>query len=636
MKENKALQHYKSDYKAAEVVKNENDEKVAKWLDIKDSKPYGTEVAHKSKYVSDMTRKLLNWQIPSIVDPLVSTKDLINCAPYTHADRAISEQEESVLTHQFIQRMNHYEFITDLVTIVSEQGTCFVKTGWDFQEEEQEVEKPLMAINPMDGQEVIVGYEYVKEMVTIKNEPTREICDLLDIRMDPTCKGNIAKASFVIHDFETDLSSLRADGRYKNLDEVMNQLERDETYQHRDTTDSTFRFEDDARKKIIVHEYWGKYDLNDDGIAEPVVCAWIGDVIIREEENPLPGQEIPFEKAVYTRIPDAIYGEPLAALTKKKQHIDSVLNRGIFDDMKLANNGQTGTKKGFTDDQNLRNMKQGKDFEYNTTMADVYQDTYRPINNSVFQVMSNNAQDGESITGVSAFNHGTGGNALGSSAAAVNATTTSSAKREMHIVRGIAETCIIPILKKFSRYNREFLSPEEVQRITDKPYVEPSNDVSFDVKMNLESAESRAAKAQSTGFVLQTMGPNMPQEQQQTLLSRYMKLVGEPDIAKQIAEFQPQPDPMQMKMQELQIAKLEAEIANERAKGMENQVDVALKQAKTQTEIAKAKDLNEGADLKSQQFLDNDAGVSHSRDMEKQYQKSQADIDKQLIAKVGM
>ena len=623
MKESKALRHYKSDYKAAEVVKNENDGKVAKWIDIKDSKPYGTEVDHKSKYVSDMTRKLLNWQIPSIVDPLVSTKDLVNCAPYTHADRAISEQEESVLTHQFIQRMNHYEFITDLVTIIAEQGTCFVKTGWDFQEEEQEVERPLMAINPMDGQEVVVGYEYVKEMVTTKNEPTREICDLLDIRMDPTCKGNIAKASFVIHDFETDISSLRSDGRYKNLDEVMNQLERDETYQHRDTTDSTFRFEDDARKKLIVHEYWGKYDLNEDGIAEPVVCAWIGDVVIREEENPLPGQEIPFEKAVYTRIPDAIYGEPLAALTKKKQHIDSVLNRGIFDDMKLANNGQTGTKKGFTDDQNLRYMKQGKDFEYNTTMADVYQDTYRPINNSVFQVMSNNAQDGESITGVSAFNHGTGGNALGSSAAAVNATTTSSAKREMHIVRGIAETCLIPILKKFSRYNKEFLSPEEVERITDKPYVEPSNDVSFDVKMNLESAESRAAKAQSTGFVLQTMGPNMPQQQQQTLLSRYMKLVGEPDIAKQIAEFQPQPDPMQMKMQELQIAKLEAEIANERAKGMENAVDVELKKAKTAVEMAKARITNSDSDIKDLDFLEKEQGLPHQREMEKEVARTQ-------------
>ena len=632
MAKSKLIDIVKSDYKAAEIVKIENDNKVAKWLDIKNSKPYGTEVAHKSKYVSDLTRKLLNWQIPSIVDPLVSSQDLINCAPYTHADRAVAEQEESALTHFLMQRNNHYDFITDLVTTICEQGTAFVKLGWEFQEEEQDVQVPVMSIDPMSGQEVQVGWAVEKQMVTTLNKPTRMLCDLLDIRMDPTCNGDIDKASFVIHDFETDLSSLRKDGRYKNLDKLLNQLQRDDTYNQREYNDDTFRFEDDPRKKIIVHEYWGNYDLNDDGIAEPVVIAWVGDVVIREEDNPLPGQEIPFEKAVYTRIPFSIYGEPLAALTTKNQHIDSVLNRGIFDDLKLANNGQTGTKKGFTDDQNLRKMKRGEDFEYNTTMSDVYQDAYRSINQSVFHVLDKNVNSAESITGVSMFNHGTGGNALGSSAAAVNATTTSSAKREMHIVRGIANGCLIPMLRKWSKYIREFMEPEEIERITDKPYVQPMNNSEYDIKMNLESAESRAAKAQSTGFVLQTMGPNMPQEQQQTLLARYMKLVGEPDIAKAIEEYRPQPDPMAQKVQELQIAKLEAEVFNERAKGQENAVDVELKKAKTAVEMAKARITNSDSDIKDLDFLERESGIPHQREMEKEQLKAQKELTKQSMA----
>jgi len=627
---NDLLQHVKADYKGAEVAKNENDNKIKQWEAIRDSKLYGTEVDGKSKYVSDLTKNLLDWQVPSLVDPFVSTPDVINCKPFTYADPLIAAQEEAVLTHQVIQTADHFSFMTDLMTYIAEKGTAFVKTGWMFQEEKREVEQPLMAIDPMSGQEVVIGTEVVEQMVTTVNKPTRLVIDPIDIRMDPTCGGKISKASFVIHDWETDLSTLRQDGRYKNLDSIKEDIGRDEDYEQKDSTDDTFKFEDSARKKIIVHEYWGKYDLDGDGIAEPVVCAWVGDVVIREEENPLPGQEIPFEKAVYKNLPGYIWGEPLAAKTGKRQHIDSVLHRGIFDDMKLANNGQTGTKKGFTDDANLKKMKQGIDFEYNTTMADVYQDQYRGLNQSVFNVMAKNEAAAESSVGVTMMNHGTGGNALGSSAAAVNATTSSSAKREMHIVRGVAEDCIIPMLKKFSRYNKEFLSPEEVSAITDKEYIEPKNDNEYDIKMTLESAETRVAKAERTGFVLQTMGPNMPPQAMTVLLARYMKLIGELDVSHMIENPEVSPEEQQAqakqqahadKMMELELALMEAKVYNEQAKGQENAVDVGLKTAKTETERAKARITNSDSDLKDIDYLEREAGIPHERELEKEERK---------------
>lgn len=37
---------------------------------------------------------------------------------------------------------------------------------------------------------------------------------------------------------------------------------------------------DQARKKMVVYST-GKYDVDEDGYAEPIVCAWIGDVIIK-------------------------------------------------------------------------------------------------------------------------------------------------------------------------------------------------------------------------------------------------------------------------------------------------------------------------------------------------------------------
>ena len=619
------LKTLKSDYTSAETVKNDEDGKVASRLKVYNSDPYGTEVDGKSKYVSSMTKQLASWQIPSLVEPFTSP-DLVECAPVTHRDRMISEQEQSVLTHQLVRQNGHFSFMTDLATDLTIKATCFVKAGWENITKEVEEDQPIVIVDPVTGEQLITGYETVKVTKIVSNKPTRQLCDLLDIRMDPTCNGDISKASFVIHDYETDLSTLKKDGRYKNLEELVKSLERDETYISRDTTDDTFEFTDDPRKKFIVHEYWGNYDLNDDGIAEPILCAWVNDVIIREEDNPLPGQKIPFVKCVYTKVPNAIYGEALPDLTKKMQHIDSVLHRGIFDDMKLANNGQTGTKKGFTDDNNLKKMKKGQDFEYNTTMADVYQDKYQPIAQSVFQVLGANSGNANSISGIKNFDHGSGGNSLGSTAAAVNATTTSSAKREMQIIRGIAEDCIIPLLRLWSEYNAEFLSPEEVERITDNAYIEPQEGNQYDIKISIATKESKALQSQQIGFVLQTMGPQMPSEQANQLLAQYLKLNGLPEAAKATEEYKPQPDPMQQKIQELQIAKLEAELFNEQAKGQENAVDVGLKKAKTQTELAKAKDMNSTSDLKDLEFIDKESGNAEGR----QFRKKEFDRKEKL------
>ena len=42
---------------------------------------------------------------------------------------------------------------------------------------------------------------------------------------------------------------------------------------------------------MVMYEYWGNYDINDDGIAEPIVCAWVGSTVIRLELNPYPDKK---------------------------------------------------------------------------------------------------------------------------------------------------------------------------------------------------------------------------------------------------------------------------------------------------------------------------------------------------------
>ncbi len=663
--ENSLLEDLKGNYKSSEKFKNDNDEDVSRWLDIYNSEPYGNEVKYKSQYVSSMTKQMVGWQLPSLVEPFTASEDIVTCEPATHDDVAMAEQAELLLNYQFTRNFPRFQFISDMMLKLMTEGTCFIKTSWEFEEREvtETIEEELpIPMNPIeesafmeamqaammqaqqageDPQAVQMQFmeqvptEIVEKEITymkkVRNRPTASIRELSDIRVDPTCRGDIQAAQFIIDDFETDLSSLRKDGRYKNLDELEDQLTRDSTYIQRDNVDDSFTYSDDPRKRFIVHEYWGNYDLDGDGIAEPVVVCWVGDTIIREEANPLDDGTKPFVRAVYTRKPGYIYGEPLAESIKDKQRIDSVLNRGIFDDMKRANNGQRGIKKGFTDTTNNTRFNQGKDFEYNTSLADVWEGKYTGINNSVFNVMEKNKQEADAIGGIKSFAHGTGGNSLGSTAAAVNATTTSSAKREMQIIRGVAEEAVIPMLEIWLAYDALFLDEEEVIRITSGEFAKIRKDDldgNIDIKMSISTQEAKAMKADRLAFLMQTMGAGMPPEQANLIVADLMKINDMPHLAEAIANMPPpQPSPEQQEMQALQLELLKAQVQNEYAKARENEIDFELKSAKTQNELAKARNLDSDSDNKDLDFMMNDEGENHHRDMQLEQQKADNTYD---------
>ena len=128
--------------------------------------------------------------------------------------------------------------------------------------------------------------------------------------------------------------------------------------------------------------------------------------------------------------------------------------------------------------------------------------------------------------------------------------------------------------------------------------------------------------------MLQTVGNSLPPEMSYMILEDIAKLRKMPDLAKKIQEFKPQPDPMAQRQAELEIALLEAQVANETAKGRENEVDVGLKTAKTQTEQAKARNMNSDSDGKDLDFLEKESGVADVRDQKTAATAHEQDMEK--------
>jgi hypothetical protein len=644
MKPNEILKIMKSDLKSAEQSRKDQDLLIETRKKEYNGEPYGNEgkSTNRSKIVSRDIKKQDEWQHATLKDPFVSSSDIIKCSPVTWEDREVAEQSELILNTQFCRQFNRFSFMTKAIKVLSIEGTCVVQTGWEYEEEEIEVEIPIFYINPITGEQVVTGTRTETQIKVLVNKPTAKVCRNEDVFIDPTCQDDLDNAQFVIYRYETDLSTLRQDGRYKNLDKVANMKEdskedatSDWDYDPEDETE--FKFTDNPRKKIIVYEYWGYLDRDDDGIAEPVVCAWVGNVIIRLEDNPFPDKKVPFIVIPFSAVPFSVYGESNADLISDNQKINTAMLRGIVNSMASANGGQKGVPKGLLDNLNSKRFFSGENYEYNPGQGQVVESTYTPIPNSAFDTIALMKNDIESMTGVKSFSGGISGNSLGSTATGARGALDATATRRLNIVRNIAENLIKPLMRKWMVYNSEFLEDSQVVRITNDKFVEIRRDDlagNIDIDIQVSTAEDNSAKAQELSFLLQTLGQD-DIEYRKIIQIEIAKLQRMPDLAKKIEEYQPQPDPIAQRKAELEIALLEAQIANEQAKGMENAVDVELKKAKTANELANARLVNEDTDLKALQFLEKSSGAEHLKEIEKQKQKTEGDLMKERAKQIN-
>lgn len=628
------LKAFKEDLRSADTLRLEIVSKAEQWRNEYEGKPYGNEQEGKSKIVSRDIKRQDEWQHASIKDPFVSDTDIIKCSPITAEDRKSAEQNQLVLNYQFTRQFTRYKFITDVIKLFYKEGTVFVKTSWDYDDEEVEEEVPVYAADPFTGEPTVVGVELVKKLNVLVNKPNATICRLEDIYIDPTCEGSIDNAQFIIHRYESDLSSLRKAGKYKNLDKLKGHNGADSDSSYEETDDTNFKFKDEPRKKLVVYEYWGNYDINNTGIVEPIVCTWVNDTIIQLESNPYPDQSLPFLVVANNSTPFKVYGEANAELVGDNQKITTAIKRGIIDNMANSNNAQKGIRMGALDTINEKRYLNGKNFVFNGSTADFYDGSYNQLPNSVFDVLTLVNNETESMLGVKSFSGGITGSGLGSTATSARGALDAVSVRKLDIVRNLAENLIKPLMRKWMSYNSEFLQEEEVIRITNEEFIPIRRDDlkgDIDIEIEVSTAEDNAAKGQQLSFLLQTLGQGMDPGMQKLVMGQIAKLHKMPDLAKMLEEYQPQPDPYEQEMLMLELQLKKVEIMERQSRAEENAADLRLKTANAVLAEANARDKNSTADLKDLDFTSKmDGREEQARMAEKDHDRTTQIMTKQL------
>lgn len=634
----KILSDLKADMKAADSLRLEMMTAVETWRQEYQGKPYGNEQTGKSEIVSRDIKRQDEWQHSSVKDPFVSDTNIVKCSPVTFEDRKAAEQNQLVLNHQFCRKFHRYKFMTDVLKLHYSEGTVVVKCFWEYEDETVEEEVPIWGLD-LTGNIVQVGTKMVKRLKVKVNKPGAKVCRLEDIYIDPTCEGDIKKAQFVIHRYESDLSTLRKAKKYnkKSLHKLAAAVGGKDYYDtdDYDAEDETeFRFRDAPRKKFIVYEYWGNYDVDGDGIAEPIVCTWANDIILQLETNPYPDEEIPFLLVTNNSIPFKIYGESAAELIGDNQKINTAIKRGIIDNMANSNNAQKGIRVGALDPINKKRFLNGKNFEFNGSTADFYEGGYNAIPQSVFAVMEQNNNETESLMGVKAFSGGINGAQLGSTARAAGGVLDAVSVRRIDIVRNISENLLKPLMRKWMSYNSEFLSEEEVLRITNDQFIPIKRDDlkgEVDIEIEVSTVEDNTLKAERLAFLLQTLGQGMDQDMKNLIMAQITKLHKMPDLAEMIENYQPQPDPYIEKMKELEMRKLIAEIVERQSRADENEVDRMVKTTQAELNKAKAREISSKADMTDLDFTRRADGTEFAETMTQKGFDHQASVVQNIV-----
>lgn len=663
---------------------------VSKWLDLRDGRLKIKIPKGQSKMAPKLIRKQNEWRYSSLSEPLLSSVDMFDVKPQTHTDVDSARDNAIILNKQFQVDIDRVGFVDEYVRTAVDEGTVFVRVGWEFEEDEvtrlvpikkmmllpedqlqldqltQQAQQMMMQaqggmIDPMMAQQQMQGlhqqiqevearafevdtdeFEEITETEVAINKPTLEVCDYSKVMVDPTCRGDLERAQFIVYQFYSSRGELREDPKYSNVEAIITDGENDAIGPTDDEVmNGTFEFKDEPRKKLLVTEYWGFWDIDGDGTTMPIVATYCGSVMIRLEENPFPDQRPPFVKVNYLPKRKSIYGgEPDAVLTEEHQDVIGAVTRGMIDLMGKSANAQQGIAADALDPAQKLRFEQGKDFIFNPGIDPkqaFFMAQYPEIPRSAMEMIQLQSNDAESLTGVKAFSQGITGQALGTTATGVRSAMDATAKRELGILRRLSKG-MVQIGEKIIAMNAINLSDEEVIRHTDGEFVtinRDSLDGKYDLNLSISTPEVDQEQAQDLGFMLQTIGPNMDPGLQAKILGKIARLKKMPDLAKQIEDYKPEPDPAQEKIKELEIALLEAQVANEKAQGTENEADTVAKyadadltKAKTVTENAKTRSLESGSDMTDLQFLQEKDGTKHAQAKDMEASKLSNDLDR--------
>lgn len=622
--------HYeniKHDFKIAKSAKTEIDDKIAEWNDLYVGKMKNKE--NRSKYVAMELAKQIEYMKPNITEPFTNSSHPIRISTTKNEKRARIQQK--YLNNEFTSEFGRVEFMEQLADIKLREGTVWVKTAWNYKEENkreviehvtmeeilQRGENPDKITQGENGK-FTVEYNNIR---CLKNSPDAIICRNEHIFPDPDARSH-KELRYLCYRKHMTLSQLKESGKVtddmlEKLKTSMNAGDDTSLGSDRDSKAQSYGYKESAntkdveRQKVSIIEYYGYYDLNGDGIAEPVIAAWAEkqDVNLYFEENYLPNSDIPFYNDVYSAVPFSLWGNGVGFFIKDDQNAKTGIMRGIFDNMALANNGQKFIKQGTLDYINFKRMRNGEKHIFVNKEGGIEDGTFNQLPQSIQFVLGLVDKEVKEHTGVDA---GSQSVSSANSSEDSSGQLTLAQQRMAGMITSTSEL-LGKVFNDWLKMAEVFLNNEQIQALfteseqQDIMAFEESEytKVSFKVATNAQ----RQIRLQQLNMLMQqakALGQSMPAELINELVAEMFELFDMYDKAEALRTYRPEPTEQDMAIQKLELealqlanGKIQAEINELNAKaqsyGFKAQTEAVTVQANAEYKQAQSNEKNKKA-----------------------------------------
>lgn len=294
-----------------------------------------------SQVYSPALRKNVEFAVRNLRRNLFPTDDYFSVEPVTEEERPQVEKLKRFMTWQQTNKIQLKRYVTPFLRQLCMYGWSPIKVVWDreskkvYTHEKETKIKTKMELDPMTGTKVPVyaGEEQiisqVEREIKTKDHPTFLPIDIFSFYVYPWTCWDVKDAQAVMEELlvgKHDLLNKEKSGDYVNVDRIINTPTTSPTSKRVYSKEQRlFRLGFDTNlitevPKWNLIEFWGKFDLHDDGneIDCVITVSDGAEVCLQVRQNPYYDQEPPYAVAKLDELVGEFYGhgliEPLQAL----------------------------------------------------------------------------------------------------------------------------------------------------------------------------------------------------------------------------------------------------------------------------------------------------------------------------------
>lgn len=357
------------------------------------------------------------------INKLLFSSNPVEVTARSGEDEENAAKMQALLNYQITAQNPYHTIFTRLITNALITGCAALKVLWIKEYGEKEIDEIVTyekmqslidaGFNVKSDPVYINGIEKyrVKYKVSYisKNQPVFEVLPYNEFLFDASALS-LQEADYVIHRKLVNYDYLirrEKEGVYKNISKIKDNIF---TYEDDDIANRAQYLSENSKNKArnlyMLNEYWGRIDIDNDGLLEDVVITYCGSQILSIEENTY--SMYPFFVFAPFLSMDSIAGRGLAELSENTQIIKTALIREILENTRRNNN-----RKIFYKVDDLLNPSQMVTSEQYVAVRDS-----ADINNifapEPFEVISENSfslveyfdKENQKVTGVSEMKHG--------------------------------------------------------------------------------------------------------------------------------------------------------------------------------------------------------------------------------------